>query len=79
MLLDAIGYLRPIISTVDGVTKSVNQVQPESTQMWLKIIFFRDPLRLSWYLGILIALKFRITPTTHAILTTEIERLRESG
>ncbi len=78
LLLDAIGYLRPVLQSVEGVTRSVNQVQPASTQFWLKLIFFLAPFALI-AAGIVIALKFRITPATHAILAAEIKRLKEGG
>ncbi|HMB21121.1 MAG TPA: MFS transporter [Spirochaetota bacterium] len=77
-LLDIIGYNRPIMETVNGVSKMVDQVQTESTLFWLKMIFFLAPFILV-VAGILIAFKFKITPRTHGILIDELNRLKEGG
>jgi len=78
LVLDGIGYLRPVMTTVEGITRPVNQVQGETTIFWLKTIFFLLPFLLI-VIGIVVALRFRITPETHGILVAEIARLRGGG
>jgi oligogalacturonide transporter len=78
VLLDLIGYLRPVRETVDGVVKVIDQTQTDETRMWLKLIFSFAPLLLI-ITGFIIALKFKITPATHAVLVAEIRRLKEGG
>lgn len=78
LMLDIIGYKKPIIETIDGVTRSINQPQTPETLFALRILFFLVPLLLI-IAGIVIARKFNITPETHALLIAEIERLKAGG
>lgn len=65
VILDLIGYVP-------------NVAQTESTLFWIKVIFFLLP-GLLIAAGIVIAVRFKITPKTHTVLKTELERLREGG
>lgn len=78
LLLDIIGYQKPVMETVNGITKMVEQVQTQSTLFSLKMIFFLAPFLLI-VAGIIVAFKFKITPHTHAVLVDEINRLKEGG
>ncbi len=78
VLLDVIGYLRPIREKVGGVTKVIEQTQTADTLFWLKMIFSFAPFVLI-VIGFIIALKFKITPSTHEVLVAEIRRLKEGG
>ncbi|MCX7680211.1 MAG: MFS transporter, partial [Spirochaetes bacterium] len=78
VILDLIGYQKPIILTIDGVTQTIVQQQSETTLFCLRILFFLIPFILI-AIGIMIARKFKITPQTHAILIAEIERLKRGG
>ncbi len=78
IMLDIIGYQKPVIEIIDGISRSINQPQAETTLFWLRILFFSLPLLLI-VLGIIIARKFNITPETHAVLIAEIERLKSGG
>jgi oligogalacturonide transporter len=53
-------------------------LQDPSTIGWLRILFVASPLLLA-LLGILVSIRFPITPSTHAVLQKEIKRLREGG
>ncbi len=78
LLLDLIGYKKPVIEIIDGVSRSINQPQSGTTLLYLRILFFAAPLALI-IAGIFIARRFSITPQTHAILIAEIERLKSGG
>ncbi len=78
VMLDLIGYKKPVIETMDGITRSINQPQSAETLLYLRFLFFSIPLVLI-IAGIFIARKFNITPETHAVLIAEIERLKSGG
>lgn len=78
ILLDLIGYLRPSRETVDEITRMVQQQQTDETMFWLKLIFSFAPF-IFIAIGILIAFMFKITPSSHAVLVAEINRLKEGG
>lgn len=77
-LLHFIDYREPFVQKVDGVTKTIMQAQSETTLFYLRIFFFAIPLTLI-AVGIFIARKFNITPTTHAVLIAELDRLKAGG
>lgn len=53
-------------------------VQAESTIAWLRVLFICSPVAFALS-GIYSSLKFPITPETHAIMRSEIDRLRSGG
>lgn len=65
IVLDLIGYVP-------------NVAQSESTLFWMRMMFFILPGILI-ILGVIVALRFKITPYTHGILQTELDRLRSGG
>ncbi len=56
----------------------LNVEQTDSTLLWMRIMFFVLPGLLT-ILGVLVALRFKITPATRGILKSELERLRAGG
>jgi oligogalacturonide transporter len=55
-----------------------NVAQSAHTLTWMKILFFLAPGVLI-LLGLFFGSRFRITPATHAVLKSELERLRSGG
>ncbi len=69
----------PVVGFMLGAIGYVpNQIQTPETLLKLKLFFMLGPICLI-VLGISFGLKFKITPTTHAILVKEITRLKEGG
>lgn len=65
VVLQAIGYV-------------ANQPQSPETLLWMKLFFVLGP-GLLIVAGVITALRFRITPKSHALLSAELQRLRGGG
>jgi len=63
-LLGVTGYLNPVKLLENGVEKSVEQLQPESVLLTIRIIIAFVPIGLM-ILGIWAALKYPINPENH--------------
>ena len=70
LALHLIGYAE---STGDAAAS-----QSAQTIEGLRVLFFAMPLTFV-VLGIIVSTRFRITPETHAVLSTEVQRLRAGG
>ncbi|MCD6122826.1 MAG: MFS transporter [Spirochaetales bacterium] len=69
------GYMPPKTSVVNGVTKSINQVQNPSFILTIRLIFAVTPILLLIF-SLYGDLKYKLTPTIHAQLKGYLERQR---
>lgn len=75
--IGAAGYVRPVAEVVDGVTRLVEQPQPDAFIQALRMIFaFVPPVLL--VVGIFFATRFPLTPQRHARLNALLAA-RRSG
>jgi oligogalacturonide transporter len=70
--LDKIGFISPVQGSKQVI------IQAPETLEQMKVFIVLAPLTLI-VLGIIFAMRFKITPITHNILTKETERLRNGG
>lgn len=69
----------PIVGIVlESIGYVANQPQSPATLTAMKLFFVLGPLLLI-LAGVIIAFRFKITPRTHAVLTAELQRLRDGG
>lgn len=69
----------PIVGLVlEFIGYSANSLQAKSTLMSFKLFFMLGPIVIL-VLGIIFATRFKITPGTHKVLKSEIDRLNEGG
>jgi oligogalacturonide transporter len=67
-----------IADSARHISSRMSIVQGDVTKRRMKILFVSVPVILL-FLGIIFAMKFRITPKFHDVLVKEIERLRSGG
>jgi oligogalacturonide transporter len=76
-VLPLLGILLTAIGYISHSAREAVQQSPQ-TLLWLRILFVGSPFVLA-SAGVLISLRFPITPSNHQILRAEIDRLRAGG
>ncbi len=72
------GYRPPLHETVEGITRVVQQEQPEGFTLVLRIIFAVVPVLLL-FMGLYAASKYPLSPALHGDLKNFLERKRQGG
>jgi Na+/melibiose symporter-like transporter len=69
------GYIRPVESTIDGVTKLIEQPQSDTFLFVLRLIFMLLPIVLLAF-ALIFAVKFPLTPAIHSRLNALLAKQR---